>query len=67
MLPLPDLITVDCLDCATDGHIETEYGFHVCETCYGAGVIEVCSGCLEVPDVVDGLEVCGCVIVAKAA
>ncbi len=35
-----------------------------CDTCGGAGEVEVCSGCLVVPQVVGGLELCGCVAVS---
>lgn len=35
-----------------------------CDTCGGAGEVEVCGGCLAVPQVVEGLELCGCMAVS---
>ena len=63
---LPELITVDCYACSGDMTVETENGYYICESCNGTGLQDVCSGCLETPDVfTDG---CGCnQVVLKAA
>lgn len=59
MLPLPELITVDCYDCAGDGAVETESGcYHVCESCNGGGLQDVCSVCMESPH--GFTDECGC-------
>ncbi len=69
MLPftdLPELITVDCYACAGDSVVETESGcFHVCESCNGSALQDVCSACRETPDVLT--DACGCHRVAVAA
>ena len=70
---MPDLILVPCRACGGDGYtltfgradrdgLPTEHEC-CCELCSGAGKIEVCEGCLEVPSVGGGLELCGCVAV----
>lgn len=73
MDPLPDLTTVDCDACGGDGYLLFAGGdagdglpaerSASCPACGGAGELEVCSGCLTVPEVVGGLERCACVAV----
>ena len=68
---LPDLMTISCEACGGDGYalllfgsagdgLPAEHGVP-CPVCGGAGDLEVCSGCLTVPEVVEGLETCACV------
>ena len=76
---LPELILVTCGACGGDGctllltetagdglPAETSVP---CAICGGSGEVEVCNGCLEVPEILGGLEVCGCisVILRRAA
>lgn len=65
---MPDLITVVCQECGGDGyHLHDDPMLSTgCKTCFGAKVTEVCAGCLEVPTISHGLEVCGCVLVLGA-
>ncbi len=65
---MPDLITVTCPECQGDGyHLHDAPMLSTrCANCFGAKVTEVCAGCLEVPGVIQGVEVCGCVIVLGA-
>jgi hypothetical protein len=53
--PLPELVTVDCPECQEEG----------CETCAGTGQLEVCSGCLTVPTVVNGFDACECKVAVE--
>lgn len=73
-MALPELTTMSCDACGGDGYalllagdagdgLPAEYR-SPCPGCGGAGELEVCSGCLTVPEVVGGLETCGCVAVA---
>lgn len=65
---LPELTTVDCSECNGFGFLEdSEFNPHECFHCDGTGEIEVCSSCFQVPEIFSGLEVCGCVQMAKAA
>ena len=71
MNPLPDLTTTSCEACGGDGYTLLVSGSAgdglpterraPCGVCGGTGDLEVCSGCLRVPEVTDGLETCGCV------
>ena len=71
MNPLPDLTTISCAACGGDGYALLFSGSAgdglpaerraPCPVCGGAGDLEVCSGCLNVPEVVAGLETCACV------
>lgn len=65
MSPFP-LIVIPCPTCGGDVYLEDERGAAKCGTCNTTGQIEVCEGCGEVPGVVNGLEVCGCVAVEFA-
>ena len=71
---LPELILVTCEACGGDGYtfspsetagdgLPAEHS-EVCTVCGGSGEVEVCEGCLEVPDIVEGLEVCGCTFIS---
>ncbi len=67
----PELTTIGCKACGSDGYallLSGDAGDGLpaehrapCGVCGGAGDLEVCSGCLPVPEVVGGLETCGCV------
>lgn len=66
---MDELIFVPCEACGGDGYTFTvsregdalpAETLRRCETCGGAGAVEVCGGCLEVPQVAGGLELCGC-------
>ncbi len=58
---LPPLETADCPRCAGYRFVEDAEGYDCeCRACGGSGVIEVCSGCKQVPGVEHGVEVCGC-------
>ena len=71
MNPLPDLTTISCAACGGEGYALLFSGSAgdglpaehraPCPVCGGAGDLEVCSGCLNVPEVVAGLETCACV------
>ena len=68
---LPELILVTCEACGGDGCTLSLTGAagdglpaeqrEPCALCGGSGEVEVCAGCLEVPEVSGGLEVCACV------
>lgn len=68
-----ELILAPCEACGGDGYTLTLKGVgrdglpdetpRRCEICGGAGEVEVCSGCLTAPQVVGGLELCGCIAV----
>ncbi len=68
-----ELIVIACETCGGDGYTLAlnragRDGLHAetprrCDTCGGAGEVEVCGGCLAVPQVVGGLELCACVAV----
>ena len=57
------LIIVPCPTCGGDAYLEDERGQERCVTCNATGSIEVCECCGEVPNVINGLEVCGCAAV----
>lgn len=57
------LILIPCPTCDGDAYLEDERGAAKCRTCGATGQIEVCECCREVPNVVNGLEVCGCEVV----
>ena len=68
---LPELTRITCEACGGDGYavffshdagdgLPAEHNA-MCAACGGSGEQEVCSGCLTVPEVLGGLEVCGCV------
>ena len=70
---LPELVLVTCDACGGEGctlllagdvgdGLPIEHS-EPCAVCGGSGEVEVCGGCLEVPEVLGGLEVCGCVSV----
>ena len=71
---LPELILVTCGACGGEGYTLAARGAagdglpaeqnEPCAVCGGSGEVEVCVGCLEVPEISGGLEVCGCVSVA---
>ena len=58
---MPPLIFADCYECNGEGYFADEYGTVACEACNATGQIEVCAGCLAVPKLAGGYEVCGCV------
>ena len=71
---LPELILITCKACGGDGYtlvltdaagdgLPAEHS-EACPVCGGSGEVEVCEGCLEVPEISGGLEVCGCVAAA---
>ena len=61
---LPPLMVVICPSCDGEGEVEAVDGDEdvtvSCPDCFGMGSRDVCSGCLQEPVVVAGLEVCGC-------
>lgn len=57
------LIVIPCPTCDGEAYFEDERGAKTCVTCNATGQIEVCEGCMEVPSVLHGLEMCGCVVV----
>lgn len=67
---MDELITVSCEACGGDGYAlaltpvlggaQPDDSLASCEVCGGTGVLEVCGGCLAVPEVVGGFEVCAC-------
>lgn len=70
---LPELTLVTCGACGGEGctlaltdaagdGLPAEQS-SPCAVCGGSGEVEVCAGCLEVPEISEGLEVCGCVSV----
>ncbi len=70
---LPELILVTCEACGGDGYtlsltdtagdgLPAEHS-ETCTGCGGSGEVEVCEGCLEVPEISGGLEVCSCAAV----
>ena len=60
--PLPPLVEIECPKCGGLRYLEHNDPMLAerCDSCFGAQKIEVCSGCRELPGVVGGLEVCGC-------
>lgn len=61
---MPPLTVIDCYACNGEGHFASEYGETACTACDATGQIEVCECCFEVPEMLGGYEVCGCVIAA---
>jgi len=62
---LPELVAVTCPECQGAKFHERITSLGVdhsrrCETCFGAGEVEVCSGCGERPTIICGVEACGC-------
>jgi len=60
---LPKLVAVTCPECGGDGYHESFSDLGVdhsrrCETCFGAGEVEVCGGCKKLVDVLT--DRCGC-------
>lgn len=73
-LSTSELILTPCGACGGDGYTLALKGVghdglpnetpRRCEICGGVGEVEVCSDCLTVPQVVGGLELCGCIAVS---
>ncbi|CAA9576544.1 MAG: hypothetical protein AVDCRST_MAG86-2322 [uncultured Truepera sp.] len=71
---MSELVLVPCDACGGDGYTLGLGGTSGdglpaettcrCDVCGGAGKVEVCEGCLEVPTVAGGLELCACVSVS---
>ena len=58
---LPELVKVDCKLCRGEGWLpSSEDTYNKCYECGGSGKVEACPVCHERPQVVKGLEVCGC-------
>lgn len=63
---MDELVNVTCGVCGGDGYtLEpltdlADETLTPCEVCGGTGELEVCGGCLAVPEVVAGFEVCAC-------
>lgn len=68
---LPELILITCEACGGEGctlslteaagdGLPAEHS-EPCVVCGGSGEVEVCEGCFEAPEILNGLEVCGCV------
>lgn len=57
---LPELTLAECPDCVGYGYTGDEYTGCGCDTCDRTGQVEVCSGCLQRPWVVCGVEACEC-------
>jgi len=61
-----ELINVTCGACSGDSYILelptrlADETLVPCEACGGTGEVEVCGGCLTVPEVVAGFEACAC-------
>jgi DnaJ-class molecular chaperone len=67
---LPELVMVNCPECGGAGFHECVTPLGVdhstrCATCYGAGKVEVCSGCRTAPTVRNGVDFCSCVAAAE--
>lgn len=64
---LPDLEPVPCPQCGGDCGFEGYDGeASECPQCGGAGEIDVCPDCRQVPGVAHGVEVCGCSVLVLA-
>jgi len=66
------LSTQDCSDCQGEGYTLAFAGLTeehpvICSSCNGLGLIDVCSYCGSPLSIVNGFEVCNCLVIEQAA
>jgi len=69
---IKSLSTQDCNDCQGEGYTLAFAGLIeekpvICLSCNGQGLIDVCSYCTSALSIVNGFEVCNCLVIEQAA